>query len=131
MFPIVAAKGGTVYFWKDTCANGDPSCTNSITLEDRSTTPWTYQIYNHIAQNSIPSELKAVGTPVMQGQYIANVDDTGYSSGHHLHFMVVTEDTLYTSVNGYKWGSGGRYYLQGCDHQLGCRHPGRKAKAGI
>ncbi len=40
----------------------------------------------------------------MQGQYIANADDTGYSSGHHLHFMVVSEDTLYTSVNGYKWG---------------------------
>ncbi len=104
MFPIVAAKGGTVYFWKDTCANGDPACTNSITLEDRSTTPWTYQIYNHIAQNSIPSSLKVAGTPVMQGQYIANVDDTGYSSGHHLHFMVVSADTLYTSVNDYKWG---------------------------
>jgi hypothetical protein len=104
MFPMVASKGGTVYHWKDTCSNGDPSCTNSITIQDRSTTPWTYQLYLHIAQNSVPSNLKKVGTPVMQGQFIANVDDTGYSTGHHVHFMVVTEDTKYLSVNGYVWG---------------------------
>jgi hypothetical protein len=104
MFPLVAAKGGTVYHWRDTCANGDSSCTNSITLEDRSTTPWTYQIYLHIAQNSIPASLKKVGTPVMQGQYIADVDDTGYSTGHHVHFMVVAAETRYTSVSGYVWG---------------------------
>lgn len=104
MFPMVAAKGGTVYHWKDTCANGDSSCTNSITLQDRSTTPWTYQIYLHIAQGSIPDSLKTVGAPVMQGQYIADVDDTGYSTGHHVHFMVVSEDTKYISTSGYVWG---------------------------
>lgn len=104
MFPLVAAKGGTVYHWKDTCANGDSSCTNSITLQDRSTTPWTYQIYLHIAKGSVPSNLKQVGTPVMQGQYIADVDDTGYSTGHHVHFMVVSEETKYISQSGYVWG---------------------------
>jgi hypothetical protein len=98
MFPIVATKGGTVFHWRDTCANGDSSCTNSITIQDKSTTPWTYQIYLHIAQGSVPDNLRQVGTPVMQGQYIANVDDTGYSSGHHVHFMVVTEDTRYFSI---------------------------------
>jgi len=97
MFPIVATKGGTVFHWRDTCANGDSGCTNSITIQDKSTTPWTYQIYLHIAQGSVPDNLRRVGTPVMQGQYIANVDDTGYSSGHHVHFMVVTEDTRYFS----------------------------------
>lgn len=97
MFPIVAAKGGTVFHWRDSCPNNTPSCTNSITLQDRSTTPWTYQIYLHIAQNSVSSNLKKVGTPVVQGQYIANVDNTGYSTGHHLHFMVVTERTRYFS----------------------------------
>ncbi|MBG0786384.1 MAG: M23 family metallopeptidase [Anaerolineaceae bacterium] len=104
MFPMVAAKGGTVYHWKDSCANGDSSCTNSITIQDRSTTPWTYQIYLHIAQGSIPANLKQVGAPVMQGQYIADVDDTGYSTGHHVHFMVVSEDTKYISTSGYVWG---------------------------
>lgn len=104
MFPLVAAKGGRVYHWKDTCANGDSSCTNSITLQDRSTTPWTYQIYMHIAQGSIPDKLKKVGATVLQGQYIADVDDTGYSTGHHVHFMVVSQDTMYISGNGYVFG---------------------------
>jgi len=104
MFPLVAAKGGTVYHWKDTCANGDSTCTNSITLQDRSTTPWTYQIYMHIAQGSIPSSLKKVGKTVLQGQYIADVDDTGYSTGHHVHFMVVSQNTMYVSSSGYVFG---------------------------
>ncbi len=104
MFPISAIKGGTVFHFKDTCANGDATCTNSITLEDRSTTPWTYQIYLHIANNSVPAELRTIGAPVYQGQHIANVDDTGYSTAHHLHLMVVTEDTMYTSASGYIWG---------------------------
>lgn len=104
MFPIVASKGGTVYHWKDTCANGDSSCTNSITIQDRSTTPWTYQIYMHIAQGSIPDSLKTVGATVLQGQYIADVDDTGYSTGHHVHFMVVSQDTMYMSSKGYVFG---------------------------
>ena len=104
MFPLMAAKPGYVYHWKDTCINGATDCTNSITLEDRSTTPWTYQIYLHLAQNSIPAALKQLGAPVLQGQYIANVDDTGASSGHHVHFMVVTKDTLYKSKSGYYFG---------------------------
>ncbi len=104
MFPMVAAKGGTVYHWKDTCANGDSSCTNSITLQDRSTTPWTYQIYLHIAQGSVSANLKQVGAVVRQGQYIADVDDTGYSTGHHVHFMVVSQNTMYLSTSGYVWG---------------------------
>jgi len=105
MFPIVATKGGTVFHWKDTCANGNTNCTNSITLQDKSTTPWTYQIYLHIAHGSIPSNLKTVGTTVLQGQYIADVDDTGYSTGHHVHFMVVSENTRYFSSGmGSVWG---------------------------
>lgn len=94
MFEVTAAKGGHVYHWRDTCRNGDAGCTNSITLEDRTTNPWTYQIYLHFAQNSIPSELKEKGVYVAQGQKIGRADDTGLSSGHHLHFMVVEKSTL-------------------------------------
>lgn len=104
MFALLASKGGTVFHWKDTCANGDTKCTNSITLQDRSTTPWTYQIYLHLAKDSIPANLKQVGTPVLRGQFIGNVDDTGASTGHHVHIMVVTEETRYQSKNGYVWG---------------------------
>lgn len=94
MFELIAAKSGYVYHWRDTCNNGDSSCTNSITLEDRSTTPWTYQIYLHIAKDSIPANLKTKGVYVSQGMKIANVDDTGASTGHHVHFMVVEKETL-------------------------------------
>ena len=104
MFELVAAKAGIVYHWKDTCANGVTTCTNSITLEDRSTEPWTYQIYLHLAYNSIPAALKQVGVAVNQGQFIGNVDDTGYSTGHHVHFMVVAKDTLYKTSSGYYFG---------------------------
>lgn len=104
MFPLKAAKAGYVYRWKDTCANGDSSCTNSITIQDRTTTPWTYQIYLHIANNSVPPQLKQIGAPVLQGQQIALVDDTGASSAHHVHFMVVGQNTLYCPTNGYCFG---------------------------
>jgi hypothetical protein len=103
MFELLAAKGGYIYHWRDTCANGNSACTNSITLEDRSTSPWTYQLYLHIAQNSIPKALKTRGAYVWQGMKIANVDDTGYSSGHHVHFMVVQKTTLNTCAT-YCWG---------------------------
>ena len=103
MFDILATKSGFVYHWRDTCNNGDSSCTNSITLEDRSTTPWTYMIYLHIANNSIPPVLKNRGIYVQQGQKVANADDTGASTGHHLHFMVVERGSLNACTN-YCWG---------------------------
>lgn len=93
MFPLLAAKGGEVYRFYDGCANGSTDCSNYIVLKDNSTEPVTYQTYLHLAYNTIPAELKSQGTQVLQGQYIGNVDDTGYSSGHHLHFHVFTTPT--------------------------------------
>lgn len=95
MFPLLAARGGTVKRWYDGCTNGDENCTNYLVLEDRSTSPYTYQLYMHLANNTIPAELKSVGVNVNQGQFIGNVDDTGYSTGHHLHFMVHTNPSSY------------------------------------
>ncbi len=99
MFDLTAAKGGFVYHWRDTCNNGDSNCTNSITLQDRTTSPWTYQIYLHLAKNSIPASVKVRGVYVSQGMKIANVDDTGASTGHHVHFMVVQQTTLNACTN--------------------------------
>lgn len=103
MFPLLAAKGGSILGASDSCANGSTGCTNYLTIKDSSTTPVTYQIYLHLAQGSIPAALKVMGAPVMQGQYIGNVDDTGYSTGHHLHFHVT--DSVYWSNSGYYWGN--------------------------
>jgi hypothetical protein len=103
MFPLLAAKGGSILGASDSCPNGSTSCTNYVTIKDSSTTPVTYQIYLHLAQGSIPAALKVVGAPVLQGQYIGNADDTGYSTGNHLHFHVT--DSVYFSSSGYYWGN--------------------------
>ncbi len=94
MFDVAASKGGFVYHWRDTCANNNKSCMNSITLEDRTTSPWTYQIYLHLANNSIPAQLKNKDVYVSRGQLLGKADNTGPSTGHHLHFMVVEKSTL-------------------------------------
>ncbi|NMC35118.1 MAG: peptidoglycan DD-metalloendopeptidase family protein [Veillonellaceae bacterium] len=101
MFPVRAARRGTVKYAVWEYPNGNETNANYLVLEDTSTTPTTYQVYFHLAQNSIPTELRKVGAPVVQGQFIGNADDTGYSSGNHLHFHVHTNSTSYwgTSVD--------------------------------
>lgn len=101
MFPMLAAKGGTVKALKISCANGDSNCTNYLTLEDQSTIPTSYQLYYHLANNSIPSRLRVIGATVRQGEYIGDADDTGASTGHHLHFHVFTSATQ----SGWSWGA--------------------------
>ncbi len=89
MFNVHASRGGTVKQAVWTYVNGYPGETgNYILLEDKTTSPTTYQLYLHLAQNSIPAELRVIGTPVQQGQFVGIADDTGISSGNHLHFMV-------------------------------------------
>jgi murein DD-endopeptidase MepM/ murein hydrolase activator NlpD len=95
MFDVVAARAGTVKYvvWK--YENGDPKNANYIVLEDTSTSPTTYQVYLHLAHESIPAELRKVGAKVVQGQFLGKADDTGYSTGHHLHFHVHTNPESY------------------------------------
>lgn len=96
MFPLLASKGGTVFRWRDSQPNGDEASPgNYIVLKDESTNPVTYQLYLHLAYNTIPANLKYVGAPVLQGQFIGNADDTGASTGHHLHFHVHTNPLSY------------------------------------
>ncbi len=101
MFPVRAAKGGTVKYavWK--YPNGNTKNANFLVLEDKTTTPTTYQVYYHLAQDSIPEKFRTPGAKVLQGELIANADDTGPSTGHHLHFMVHTNSASYwgTSVD--------------------------------
>ena len=100
MWDIHAAKAGTVWMWKDDVPNDDNSgAGNYIVLQDTTTTPVTYQLYLHLAQSSIPEELKVKGKPVMQGQFIGIADNTGQSTGHHLHFQVHTSAISYWGVS--------------------------------
>jgi murein DD-endopeptidase MepM/ murein hydrolase activator NlpD len=104
MFKIYAAKAGTVRWFVDQWPNhyynpSNPNEVNYIILEDTSTEPATYQLYLHLAQGSIPPELKQSGAPVQQGQLIGTADDTGVSSGNHLHFHVHTDPSRYWSAS--------------------------------
>jgi murein DD-endopeptidase MepM/ murein hydrolase activator NlpD len=88
MWDVYAAKGGTVWSFKDTVPNNERTDVNYLVIEDTTTTPHTYHLYLHLAQYSIPPQLKQVGAPVLQGQFIGVADNTGISTGHHLHFQV-------------------------------------------
>lgn len=90
MFNLYAAKAGTVWSYRDDVPNGEESAGNYIVLEDRTTIPTTYQLYLHLAQNSIPPDLKVNGASVQRGQFLGIADDTGVSTGHHLHYQVQT-----------------------------------------
>jgi hypothetical protein len=102
MYQLRASKSGTVWRARWDVPNGDDSdMGNYIVLKDTSTSPTTYQLYLHLAKGSIPAELRTQGTFVPQGQFIGIADDTGQSTGHHLHFHVHTNPNSYwgTSVD--------------------------------
>ena len=100
-FPVLAAKGGKVKYAVWQYPDNQMEHANYLVLQDNTTTPTTFQLYYHLAQNSIPAELRVPGTVVQQGQFIANADNTGPSTGHHLHFMVHADPTSFwgTSVD--------------------------------
>jgi Peptidase family M23/Bacterial pre-peptidase C-terminal domain len=86
-FSIYASKAGTVWGWKDSVANCDHSDVNFIVIRN-SDDPTIFQLYMHLSQDSIPPALKTVGAPVARGQFIALADNTGNSTGSHLHFQI-------------------------------------------
>ena len=102
MFNLYASKGGTVWLARWEIANGNAAdMGNYLIIQDTTTVPTTYHLYLHLAKDSIPPDLRVRGAPVVQGQFIGIADDTGQSSGHHLHFMVHTNPNTYwgTSVD--------------------------------
>ena len=99
-FPLVASKAGVVISSRDSCYDGNTSCTNYIILQD--SVGGAYQIYLHLAYNTIPDYLTA-GTFVDRGKYIGDTDDTGYSTSEHVHFMVVT--SWWYGASNYPWGA--------------------------
>jgi len=102
MYNLYASKAGTVWRAKwDVPNNSETVPGNYMVLMDTTTSPTTYQLYLHLAQDSIPPALRVQGTYVAQGQFIAVADDTGQSTGHHLHFQVHANPDSYwgTSID--------------------------------
>src|SRR3972149_3041608 len=91
MYNLYASKAGTVWRAKwDVPNNSETVPGNYLVLMDTTTSPVTYQLYLHFAPDSIPPALRVQGTYVAQGQFLGIADDTGQSTGHHLHFQVHT-----------------------------------------
>ena len=86
-FSLYASRAGTVWGWDDSVEDCDHSAVNFIVLQN-SDDPTLFQLYMHLAHNSIPPALKTVGAPVARGQFIAVADNTGASTGTHLHFQI-------------------------------------------
>lgn len=142
-FDIFAAKAGTVWTYKDTVVDCDHEDVNFIVLRNNDN-PANFQLYLHLSQDSIPAELKRVGAPVVQGQFIGRVDNTGNSTGSHLHFQVegqpywpsenpywaVAKDMVFGEVNIYgghprrEWEVDSEY-CQGADGDSVCDEYGR------
>lgn len=99
-FPLVASRAGTVVSYRDTCPDGNTTCTNYVVLYDAG---WNYQIYLHLANGTVPNHF-VEGTYVGRGAYIGDTDDTGYSTSEHVHFMVVPS-FWYAEGDRYPWGS--------------------------
>jgi murein DD-endopeptidase MepM/ murein hydrolase activator NlpD len=94
-FPVLAARGGRVKLAVWRYPDNYHEHANFLLLEDTTTNPTTYQIYYHLAQGSIPEALRVPGAEVVQGQFIGKADNTGPSTGSHLHFMVHTTASDY------------------------------------
>ena len=96
-FTVVAARGGTVRALK---GNSDTQCTdvscwteaNFILIDhddgdpkNCQKKPGTSSLYLHLKEGSV---LVKEGQKVVQGQPIAQANNTGWSDGTHLHFQV-------------------------------------------
>lgn len=123
-FSVHAAKTGTVWSFEDGFPDCDHDHVNFIVLQNVEN-PNIYQLYLHLAQNSIPEAFKTIGAYVARGDYIARADNTGASSGSHLHFQI--EGQPYWPVGNPYWAAsidvtfddvtinGGRPRAQGVD----------------
>jgi hypothetical protein len=104
-FNIYASRAATVWGWDDSVTDCDHSKVNFIVLRNIDD-PSIFQLYMHLSQGSIPPALKSVGALVARGQFIATADNTGNSTGTHLHFQIEHQPN---------WPSGNPYWNTAID----------------
>jgi hypothetical protein len=85
--PIVAAGDGTIAIVRQGCGYGDYSCNggagNYVAIDHGGS---QFSIYMHMQPGSIPGSIQA-GARACRGLRIGAVGTSGYSTGHHLHFV--------------------------------------------
>jgi hypothetical protein len=142
-FDIYASKAGTVWTFEDSVIDCNHEEVNFLVLRNNDN-PANFQLYLHLSQDSIPDALKVIGAPVAQGQFIGRADNTGASTGSHLHFQLqgqpywptgnpywaVAKDMIFSDVNIYgghprrEWEEDPEY-CQGSDGDDICDEYGR------
>lgn len=86
--PVVAARGGLVYFVVESIEDGDPSQPNGIGIEHAD---GTVAQYYHFTKDGV---LVEPGDTVTQGQTIGLSGNTGPSTGPHLHLWVLRSRSM-------------------------------------
>lgn len=99
---VYAAAGGTIGFigWENP---NDHSQMGGFTIRVKHTDWNVSTYYAHLTEEYLIS----VGQTVSRGQLIAHSDNTGNSSGPHLHFGVFNSLTGWRGIDPYGWSGGG------------------------
>jgi hypothetical protein len=95
---VYAIADGVVMDLREDIQNGEGSGFGNYVLIRHTRGHWNrttgqmgyvYSIYAHLSQDTVRY---SVGQPVDAGNWIAEVDDTGTSSGNHLHLQICVDD---------------------------------------
>ena len=91
MFEITASRPGVVAYvsWSYPNDYNDGNCNHANYIVIRNDLG-LYDLYLHLAYNSISVRLRTVGSQVSSGEKLGNADNTGCSGGSHLHFQAHT-----------------------------------------
>ncbi|MCX7718899.1 MAG: peptidoglycan DD-metalloendopeptidase family protein [Candidatus Sumerlaeaceae bacterium] len=109
--PLYAVANGTVFALRESVPNDDHSDTgNYLILNHNGIGGKNYRSrYWHLAQNGVvPS---GTGVTVTKGQYVADSDNTGNSTGPHLHYSISLLSTDYQTCPFYNgWWENDEFY---------------------
>ena len=100
--PVLAVHDGIVAWVSSGTASGDPNQSNTVIIEhaDPSVPTDTDRFRSYYLHLDGPFQIPVSrGMPVITGQRLGLIDDTGNSTGSHLHFSIHDRNLLYPNVS--------------------------------